>query len=226
MKKPLHLYFILSLLIISVHSCMFVGRTSDMLYTKAQTRAPFDAIIVPGVPYDTSSAEWTDIMRSRVYWAYYLYKNGMAKNIIFSGAAVYTPYVESEIMGMYAEALGIPGEHIFFERKAEHSAENIYYSYYTGKRLGFKRMAVATDPFQSRFLRRYPKRLKLELIFIPIMYDYLKLMKPIKLTIDAEKARVKNFVSLMKRQNRWKRIQGSRGKNLKRVKADPDYRKP
>ena len=54
---------------------------------------------------------------------------GMAKNVMFSGSAVYTPYYESKIMALYAEAIGIPKERIYIETEAEHSTENIFYSY-------------------------------------------------------------------------------------------------
>src|SRR5438067_574875 len=62
----------------------------------------FDAIIVPGVPFE--NGRWSQTMKSRVGWSYYLYRKGIAKNIIYSGAAVYSPYVEARIMALYGEA--------------------------------------------------------------------------------------------------------------------------
>jgi len=50
-----------------------------------------------------------------VLWASFLYKQGVIRNIIFSGGAVYTPYYEAKVMGLYAQRLGIPKEHIFYE---------------------------------------------------------------------------------------------------------------
>src|SRR5205823_671294 len=55
-------------------------------YAKAAGIKPFDAIIVPGVPY--YGRGWDSVMKSRVLWSYILYRNGYAKNIIYSGAAV------------------------------------------------------------------------------------------------------------------------------------------
>ena len=70
----------------------------------------------------------------------------MTKNIIFSGGAVYTKYTESAIMKLFAIEMGIPEENIFIEERAEHSTENVFYSYYIAKDLNFKKLAVASDP--------------------------------------------------------------------------------
>src|SRR3954465_15046104 len=74
---------------------------------------PFDAIIVPGVPF--KNGNWDSVMKARVIWSWILYKDGYTKNVIYSGASVYSPYFEGKIMALYAEQLGIPKEHIFSE---------------------------------------------------------------------------------------------------------------
>lgn len=58
-------------------------------------------------------------------------------------------------MGLYAQQLGIPAQHIFYDTLARHSVENVYYSYLIAKEQGFKIVAIATDPFQSIFLRNF-----------------------------------------------------------------------
>ncbi|NPA67471.1 MAG: YdcF family protein, partial [Chlorobi bacterium] len=113
--------------------------------------APYDAIIVPGVPFD--GKEWSDIMKMRVYWSYLLYKRGVAEHIIYSGGAVYSPYYESEIMKLYAIKLGIPDSVIFTDTVAEHSTENLWYSFKLAKQKGFKKLALATDPVQNFMTR-------------------------------------------------------------------------
>jgi uncharacterized SAM-binding protein YcdF (DUF218 family) len=224
-KKSIHLYFILAIGSLSVQSCVFFGRSAGRLYARAEKKKPYDAIIVPGVPYEASLGKWSDIMKIRVYWSYHLYKEGIAKNIIYTGGAVYTPYVESRIMAMYGEALGIPKENIFTESKAEHSTENLYYSYYMGKKLGFEKMAVASDPIQSRLVRRFPKRQNLDLDFIPIVYDTLRAKNLVDFPIDAEKAKAENFISIVERESKMKRLIGTLGKNHQRVEEDPKYKK-
>ena len=107
------------------------------------------------------------------------------------------------------------------EIKAEHSTENVYYSYYLAKRLGFEKIAIATDPFQAKMLKGYPRKIKLKIDFIPFLMDSLRTMeKKENIKIDAEKAKVKNFSSIVDRQSRYKRLWGTIGKNIKRVEED------
>lgn len=174
--------------------------------------AIYDVIIVPGVPYN--NAYWTKILLGRIYWSHYLYKNGIAKNIIYSGSAVYTPYIESKIMAMYGKELGIPEENIFVETNAEHSVENIYNSYQIAKEMGFTKIALATDPFQSRMMKGPSKRMNVEIDFIPFSFDILETMEINELDIDEEKAFVDDFVSLEERENFFQRLKGTIGRNI------------
>jgi uncharacterized SAM-binding protein YcdF (DUF218 family) len=174
---------------------------------------PFDAIVVPGVPFDTA---WSDVMRARVLWSYHLYKNGYTKNVIYSGSAVYTPFVEARIMALYAIELGIPKEHVFTEEKAEHSTENIYYSYYLAKDLGFNRIALTTDPFQSAMLKSFIKRKRLDVQVVPANFDTVKIIySNVRISIDPTWAKVEQFTALPERETFWKRLRGTIGKNLK-----------
>lgn len=203
-------YHLVIAFIIGIASC---GSTRTA-FEKAKPEMPFDAVIVPGVPFDTA---WSDIMRARVLWSYHLYTHGLTKNIIFSGSAVYSPYIEARIMAEYAKKLGIPSEHIFTEERAEHSTENVFYSYYMAKDLGFQNVALATDPFQTKMVKSFAKRKKLNIAYVPAIFDtihaYYDDMDPI--VIDPTKAEVEDFVSLPERENFWKRFAGTLGKNLK-----------
>ncbi len=175
----------------------------------------YDVIIVPGVPYNDDY--WTKVLLGRIYWSHYLYKNGITKNIIYSGSAVYTPYIESEIMAMYGEQLGIPKSDIFTETRAEHSVENVYYSYTLARKLGFKKIALATDPFQSRMVKWPTKRMKVDIDFIPFpmdLLDTLNFENFDKITINSQKAYVENFISLEERKNFFQRLMGTLGRNI------------
>jgi uncharacterized SAM-binding protein YcdF (DUF218 family) len=219
MSKRIYLLFLLLGGIAT--SCVFFGPSEKKLYSLAEIKKPYDVIIVPGVPFDSVLGDWNFAMKGRVYWSAYLYEKGIAKNIIYSGAAVYTPYVEAEIMRMFGEQLGIPAEHIYVETKAEHSTENVYYSYYLAKNLGFEKIAIATDPFQAKMLKGYPGKIKLKIDFIPFVMDSLRTMeKKSSIKIDAEKAKMKGFSSIADRQSRFKRIWGTLGKNVKRDEED------
>jgi hypothetical protein len=156
-------------------------------------------------------------MRGRVYWSKFLYDQGIAKNVMYSGSSVYTAYCEAEIMALYAEQIGIPKEHIFVETKAEHSTENIYYSYKKAKQLGFKTVALASDHFQTKSLRRFThKKVSPDIGMIPWVLPIIKEMNPkmIDPEIDYQKAYKPDFVSIKKREGVFKRLMGTWGKNL------------
>ena len=185
------------------------------MYRRWAENKSYDMIIVPGIPF-VDSLPWDSTMKGRIYWAKFLYDRGIAKNVMFSGAAVYTPYYEGKIMGLYAEAIGIPKEHIFAELKAEHSIENLYYSYKKSKQLGFKTIALASDPYQSKQLRSFAHlRLSRHIGIIPFVIDSFKLIEPLMKSpvIDHKQAFKENFVSLPQRQSKWKRFRGTLGWN-------------
>ena len=212
MKKFLLRFLAFHVVLIAIISIASCGSTRKA-FVKAQPMMPFDAIIVPGVPFDTA---WSQTMKLRVLWSYHLYNRGLTKNIIFTGSAVYSPYIESRIMAEYAKKLGVPEENIFTEEQAEHSTENVFYSYYMGKDLGFENIAVATDPFQSKMVKSFAKKKKLNVAFVPAIFDTLQAYYPeTNVTIDPTWAEVENFVSLPDRENFWKRFAGTMGKNLK-----------
>ena len=218
MSKELpHLYlkyiFSLSFLWI-IASCSFSEKTASKYLDKALTKT-YDVIVVPGIPFRETG--WDSIMRGRVYWSKWLFDKGIAKNIMYSGSSVYTPYYEGEIMAMYAIAIGIPKEHVFTETKAEHSVENLYYSWLKSKKLGFNSIALATDPFQSKQLKRFArKRIGPDVGIIPFVIDTLRSLHPIMINpvIDYKRAYNKDFVSLTTRESFWKRLRGTLGKNI------------
>lgn len=191
-------------------------KSPEKTFQANATFAPFDAIIVPGVPFDTA---WSRTMKGRVLWSYHLYETGVAKNIIYSGGAVYTPYVESRIMAEYAKALGIPETHIFTEENAEHSTENLSYSMAIAQQQGFKNVALATDPYQNAMLRSFARRKNLPVTFLPFITDTLEMYSHIKVDIDPASAYRPNFVALPDREGFFKRFMGTLGFNLKEEHA-------
>jgi len=203
------------LLIPGMVSCAFSNKAASRLLKAAEQSGPFDAIIVPGIPF--KDGKWDTIMKGRVYWSKYLYDRGIARNVIYSGAAVYSPYYEAEIMALYAEALGIPKDHVFTEIKAEHSTENIYYGYKKALQLGFNKVALASDPFQSRLLRSYTfRRVSPDIRLIPMVIDTLKKMQPSMTDpeIAYNKAFKENFISIVQRDSFWKRLIGTLRGNI------------
>ncbi len=213
-KRPFWFGSVFSLVLPILNSCAYSSKATKHLLEESLNKK-YDMIVVPGVPFE--DAKWSATMRDRVFWSKYLYEKGIAKNVMYSGSAVYSPYREAEIMAMYGEKLGIPKENIYTEIKAEHSTENIYYSYKKAKRLGFSAVALASDPFQTKMLRRFTRKIvSQDVAFIPIVYDTIQ---PVQAgiphpTIDYEKAYVKDFKSITEKEGLLKRLRGTRGLDI------------
>lgn len=204
------LFLICSILV----SCSISSKKAKKLYDEALL-TQYDVIIVPGFPF--KNGKWDTIMKARVYWAKHLYETGISKNIIYSGSAVYSPYYEGEIMKLYGLALQIDSQNIYTEIRAEHSTENVYYSYKKAKKLGFNKIALATDPFQSRLVKKFIKKeLDEDVALIPFVFDTLKSIEPFMQDplINYELAYDSNFISLAERESFWKRFRGTLGKNI------------
>lgn len=192
--------------------CSF-QRYARKSFERAKKEIPFDVIIVPGVPYQDTAMNV--IYKARVLWAKYLYDSAFTKNIIFSGSAVYTPYYEATTMMMYADSLGLPTKNLFAETQALHSTENIYFGWKMAKSMGFKKIALATDPFQSRLLKSFIEKYTPGVYTIPIQFEKINTKGIVFPKINDRAAFVDNFIPLPKRQGFWERFRGTRGKRVK-----------
>jgi uncharacterized SAM-binding protein YcdF (DUF218 family) len=203
-------------------ACTFT-RFSNKSFERALAHKPYDAIIVPGLPYDKENT--SSVMKMRMYWAKYLYDSGFTRNIIFSGSAVYTPFVESVAMKVMADSLGIPSKHTFSETEAEHSTENVYYSWKMARGLGFKKIAVATDPFQASMLRSFIRKHTPGVEIIPIIYDKIDIKDKELPRIDTTSSFRKDFVSIKEREGFFERLRYTMGKRIKEEKKLEEARR-
>jgi uncharacterized SAM-binding protein YcdF (DUF218 family) len=199
------------------------GVFTDITYQQAKKRAPYDAIIVPGFPYERRP-DLNIIYKVRIFWAYHLYQKGIAKNIIFSGSAVHTPYVEGRIMAEFTKQMGIPEEHIFVEDSAEHSTENLFYGLALARRMGFEKVAVATDPFQSGMIAFLTNRDKLRVDFIPAKIETVatRYWNTFKFNINDKVALREDFVPLVERMDKAERMRGTHGHSYRERQGDSD----
>ena len=205
------LWLHLLVLVVIAMLIFYLKETTKDTYQNALAEAPYDAIIVPGYPYE---GKWHNIMKMRVYWSKYLWEEGLVKHIIYSGSAVYSPYVEGLIMKQHAIKLGLPENVLFTEIKAEHSTENLFYSYELAKAKGFKKIALATDPVQSFLLQQYADDKPFKVEYLPIQYSILEQMSLVDVKIDPEIALKKDFKALPERENFWQRFRGTLGENI------------
>ena len=211
--KILAMAGILTTLLFQLGCISFRKRPRRLLREAVAQQMSFDALIVPGVPFYKNA--WDSTMKARVLWSYILYKKGIVRNIIYSGGAVYSPYYEAKIMGLYAQQLGIPAAHIYCDTLAEHSTENVYFSYELARRLGFKSIALGTDPGQSSLLKRFTrKRFGTKIYHLPFVVDSLEKYNYLEPVIDPSSAYKDSFVSIVKREKLWKRMKGTIGKAI------------
>jgi len=202
----------LSILVIALTACTFSKNKSSQLFAISAQKAPYDVIIIPGVPHN--GLEWSPIMNIRVSWGHYLYQNGLTNNIIFSGNAVYSKYNEARIMAEYGKALGIPVDNIYLDTNAEHSTENITYSLQVAKKNGFKTIGLATDPFQAKSLKRMIKKFELPIDLIPIIIDTLKTIERPEPKIDVRVCVQDSFISIKDRESFFTRLKGTIGSQI------------
>lgn len=208
--------FIIKSLIVGIILSGCAGtKFAEKAMKKNAINLPYDAVIVPGVPYEDS--RMSDIFKARILWAVMLYDSGYTKNIIFSGSAVGTPYLEGKVMKIIADSMGVSPLHTFAETKAEHSTENAYYGLKMAKALGFTKVALATDPFQTKMLKKFLKKRCENMLYLPVIFRKIDPTGKRILTIPAvnpQDAYVPNFVPLAERESFWERFRGTRGKHI------------
>lgn len=214
MNKRFFLYIAFIIISLLFPSCLsrMIDNESKQFSDNSLKEGTFDAIIVPGYPFD--GEKWDKVMKLRVVWSYYLYKEGYTKNIIYSGSAVYSPYIESRIMKEYAIALGIPEDCIYTEERAQHSTENVFLSYKLAKQMGFKRVALATDPFQNKWMFKFYKKHDCDLEYMPSQVNIVDSMNVQDPVILIDSAFVEDFINIKDRESFWQRWRGTQGKNI------------
>lgn len=197
-----------------VSSCTST-RFAEKKFQEAKKVDPYDVVIVPGVPYMDNTMG--SVFAARILWAKYLVDSGIAKHVIFSGAAVGSPYVEGVVMKIIADSLGLNPNQTFAETRAEHSTENAYYGMKMAQKMGFKRIALASDPFQTKSLRKMLKKRCNNMPYVPIVFvriDPTKKRLLILPKIDPKDAFVPNFIPLATREGFFERLRGTYGKHI------------
>jgi uncharacterized SAM-binding protein YcdF (DUF218 family) len=206
-------YFIILLVITCFQSCFFIGPSAQKRLQLANK--PYDVIIIPGLPLYNGKID--TLLKARLLWSKFLYDNNYTTHIIYSGNAVYTNWIEGKAMALMAQQLQIKPQHILVDTLAEHSTENLFYSYQLAKQKGFTKIAVATDPFQCAMLFKFAKKnIGEPIYFFPLIYDSIKKYTRINLQIDTNTCKKINFVAINKRQGYGQRLKGTRGKQIKK----------
>lgn len=88
-NKQLTFYIFCVFAVIGSSSSSILKYNAFATYNKSIKNAPFDVVIVPGLPYDI--AQTNPLLKARMLWVKELYDKGITLHIIFSGSAVQSP---------------------------------------------------------------------------------------------------------------------------------------
>lgn len=208
-------FFLIAVCALCFSSCFFMGPSPRKRLQKIGEFKPLDVAIVPGLPL--YQGQWDTLLKTRMLWSEFLIKKGYVKNVLYSGNAVYTPWVEGSSMALIARELGIDTAYILIDTIAEHSTENLYYGYLLAKQKGYQHIAIATDPFQCAMLHKFAKKnFEEEIHFLPVIYDSIKARTGVEVRIDTTLTKKKWFKPLEARQGYKERMKGTRGKGIKK----------
>jgi uncharacterized SAM-binding protein YcdF (DUF218 family)/glycosyltransferase involved in cell wall biosynthesis len=114
----------------------------------AQTPVPADAIVVfaGGVG---ESGKAGGGYQERVKQAVDLYRQGLAKHVIFSSGYVFA-FREAEIMRDLAVANGVPAEAVVLEQRAANTYQNVVYSNEILQSHGWRSILLVSSPYHMR----------------------------------------------------------------------------
>lgn len=124
------------------------GCASRRLIQREPPAQPFDAVVIPGCP-TTPAGTLSPCQERRARWGAVLWHRGYTRHFITSGGAAYTPHPESEALAQALCALGVPAERIYLESESLHTDENMLNSLRLARRLGWQRLAVASDGWHA-----------------------------------------------------------------------------
>ena len=82
------------------------------------------------------------------------------------------------------------------------------------KEMGFNKIALATDPFQTNNTRRFIKKYELDIKQLPIIMDTLFQLDRTEPSIVTDTLKVENFISITERESIFKRLSGTFGKHI------------
>jgi hypothetical protein len=123
-----------------------------------------------------------------------------------------------ETESLHAIQMGIPPENIFIDTLAQHSTENVYYSYYIAQDNGLENIAVASDPYQTKalkpFVRKLNRKLNTNVLLLPAILDSLTATPMKGYKIDYQQAIGSNFINFTETQSLIYRLFGTMGAHI------------
>ena len=98
-------------------------------------------------------------------------------------------------MRLYAMKLGVPGDRIFCESEAKHTTENINNSIKIANALDCRRIAIATDIYQSTYIIPFLDELPAKVDLLPLVQSKIDMKGLLNVEIDEELALEPEFLT-------------------------------
>lgn len=118
-------------------------------YSKVDEKQTADVIVVLGA--EASGGEVSPVFRERINHAIWLYKNGYADKLIFTGGyGDGEEYSEGYSAQEYAKSQGIPAEDILIEESSAITEENLKNAKQIMGANGFKTAILVSDPLHMK----------------------------------------------------------------------------
>lgn len=107
-------------------------------------REALDVVLVPGCP-TREDGGLSRCQMERALSAAALWREGRARHLVVSGAAVHGPHEEATSLAMALAALGVPAEAIYLDRHALHTDENAFGALLIARANGWRSLGVVSQ---------------------------------------------------------------------------------
>lgn len=137
-----------------------------ILGVERQAVKPADVIVVLGYP-TREDGQPSHNMRYRVKEGVFLYREGYAPRLLFSGGAAYNQFVEAEVMAELAVEMGVDRSDILLEPYSLSTKENVYLVAEMMRERGWQSAIVVTNYYNTRRVRFFMNDEGLDVVAVP-----------------------------------------------------------
>jgi uncharacterized SAM-binding protein YcdF (DUF218 family) len=137
-------------------------------------------LVVLGYPADENGKPGA-ILKARLDKAIELYKMGVAKTMILTGAAVENEFVEAEVMAAYCIKHGVPPSNILMESNARNTYENARMVRDIMKEMNYDNAIVVTSSFHKMRAEKFFSRVvgNARIIAAPFPQEFSFIMRTV-----------------------------------------------
>lgn len=164
------IYALLVVIILSHILLLFIFPNAP----KRNKTLQYDTCIVLGCPTRVDG-KLSRMQRSRMDKAIALYKDGIVKNLLISGAGVRNDFVEAKVMSHYAQHKGVNKKDLYLEMKAVNTFDNVRLAKDICNKHTWEYILVVTSHFHIRrsnfFVKKFFDHYAME---APIDHEHMK----------------------------------------------------